>query len=124
MAFIGSPIQTIFVYLVLVIFTAFLPLMMSIIVGLKHQYTSQDEDDNKIAGVVFSLMGLSIGYYLICLVLLFTIGGFNNFQDLQNLFWLALGTIVTAVAGHILKKMLAKENNGNEDPSQIAYCTS
>ena len=51
---------------------------MSIIVGLKHHYTSQDEDDNEIAGIVFGLMGLSIGYYLICLVLLFTIGGLNT----------------------------------------------
>ena len=108
-AFVDNPIQTLFVYILLLIFSAVVPLTMSFVTGLKHYYYKEDDEDSKHYGIVFSFMGLSIGYYLVCLISLFTIGGFNNFQDLRNLVWLAFGTILTALAGHFFKKMQEKK---------------
>ena len=121
MAFISNPIQTIFVYLVLLIFAAFIPLMLFIVIGLKDHYSSKNKDEDENAGIVFGLMGLSIGYYLICLIFLFAIGGFNNFHDLQNLFWFVFGTTLTVVEGHILKKMQTREKKKDQNPMDVLY---
>lgn len=121
-AFIDNPIQTIFVYILLLVFTAVLPLTLFFITGLKHHYYgNHDEiDDDKDGAIVFGFMGLSICYYFVCLILLFTIGGFNNFNDLQNLLWLLLGTLVTALGRHIFIK-LQKKMNIQEMKIQTSY---
>ena len=116
-AFIDNPIHTIFVYILLLIFTAVLPLILFLVVGLKYYYSNED---NKEATTVLSFTGLSIGYYLVCLILLFTIGGFNNFKDLRNLLWLLLGTILTAVARQVYVTMQAKRKKKAEDSAATA----
>lgn len=109
-AFIDNPIHTIFVYILLTIFAAVLPLMIFLGAGLRYYYSNRD---NKGAATVFSFMGLSIGYYLSCLILLFTIGGFNNFKDLRNLFWIVLGTALTAAARQIYVIIQARRRRRN-----------
>lgn len=116
-AFIDNPIHTIFVYILLLIFIAVLPLIVFLVVGLKYYYSSED---NKEATIVLNFMGLSIGYYLVCLILLFTIGGFNNFKDLQNLLWILLGTILTAVARQIYVIVQARRKKKVEDLAATA----
>lgn len=118
-AFIDNPLQTIFVYIVLLIFITLFPLILFVASGLKYYFQhfckGKDENKGKAIGFLFGFIALSLSYYLNCLILLFTIGGFNNFKDLRNLFWLILGTVLTALGGHIFKKMQEREKNKDEN---------
>ena len=129
-AFVDNPYQAIFVYAILLIFVlAFVLIIFLLMLGMAALCTrflkfhvrfskNNSNDDKKFVVLILAFMGISIPgcYYLVCLVLLFTIGGFNNFRDLQNLLWLVLGALIAAVAGHIFKKAEANGQN-NQDPN-------
>ena len=125
MAFISNPIQTIFVYLVLLIFAAFIPLMLFIVTGLKDHYTSKNKDEDEDASWHSVWSYGTVNWLLLNLShLLFAIGGFNNFHDLQNLFSLVFGTTLTTltvVGGRILKKMRTREKKKVKNPMDVLY---
>ena len=117
-AFVDNPLQAVFVYILLLIFIAFVPLMFfGVAVGISYFRRKDSEDEDNNFAISFVMMGITItgSYYLVCLVSLFTIGGFNNFKDLQNLLWLILGTIFTIFAGHILQIVKEKKKDENQN---------
>ena len=125
-AFVDNPLHAIFVYILLLIFIAFVPLMLFIVAAVILHFRLKDPDDeDKTFAMTFGMMGITFtgGYYLACLVFLFTIGGFNNFKDLRNLLWLVLGTILTAFAGHTLKimKERSRKKKEDKDPNYMMY---
>ena len=107
LAFIDNPMQALFVYILQVIAVAFFLLLFVSLSSIRYILKSKERSKYSILYVAF-FSSFYLVYLFICIILLLTLGGFNNFEELRTLFWPITGVIILAVVGYYFKKVREK----------------
>ena len=125
-AFIDNPIQTVFIYVLLVMcivivfvyFYSVYYIFAAFLFRDRSQQTTISCCTSFLPILLLNYNGSLFMYLIITVILLLNIGGFDNFGELKKLSWPIATAAVLAIGGYFLKpKIRPSDNNGNVRPS-------
>ena len=104
LSLIDNPMQTVFVYALLVIAAAFIFLLILAAFSTPFVFNAE-ERSQCFRSYAISCSSVFLVYLLACVILLLNLGGFSNFAELRTLFWPITGGILVAVGAYYLKAL-------------------
>ena len=107
LSFIDNPMQTVFIYALLVIAAAFILLLLFSFTSARY-ILNAEKRSQYYRSYAISCSSLYLIYFFVCVLLLLNLGGYNSFAELRTLFWPITGGILVAVGLYYFKEVRKK----------------